>query len=108
MIAGVSKGFLYLVSVYGTTGERDRFYEYTTNAIRRVKGLMMGRVPLAVGFGISRKEHVRLMIDAGADAIVVGSAFINIIEKGNNDKDGMLKGIRQLAYELKQATKRLA
>ncbi|GBC73603.1 Tryptophan synthase alpha chain [archaeon HR04] len=120
MIASVSKGFLYLVSVYGTTGERDRFYEYTTNAIRRVKGLMMGRVPLAVGFGISRKEHVRLMIDAGADAIVVGSAFINIIEKrsgcsnsnnnsggsnGSSNKGSMLEDVRQLAYELKQATR---
>ncbi|MEM2923585.1 MAG: tryptophan synthase subunit alpha [Candidatus Nitrosocaldus sp.] len=105
MIAGVSKGFLYLVSVYGTTGERDRFYDYTTNAIRRVKGMIMGRVPLAVGFGISRKEHARVMIDAGADAIVVGSAFINLMEKSKDGKDSMLIDIRQLACELKQATR---
>lgn len=106
MIASVSKGFLYLVSVYGTTGERDRFHEYTMDAIRRVKGLIMGRVPLAVGFGISRREHVRAMLDAGADAIVVGSAFINMIERSREDSKGrMLEGVRQLTYELKQATK---
>lgn len=104
-IASVSKGFLYLVSVYGTTGERERFHDYTVEAIRRVKGLVMGRVPLAVGFGISRREHVKVMMDAGADAIVVGSAFINMIEKGRDDKDSMLAGIRQLAYELKESTK---
>ncbi|MEM4398692.1 MAG: tryptophan synthase subunit alpha [Candidatus Nitrosocaldus sp.] len=107
-VANVSKGFLYLVSVYGTTGERDKFYDYTLDAIRRVKGLIMGRVPLAVGFGISRKEHSRVMMDAGADAIVVGSAFINIIEKSKDGKESMLIGIRQLAYELKQATRRFA
>ncbi len=106
-VASVSKGFLYLVSVYGTTGERDIFYEYTLDAIRRTKGLIMGRVPLAVGFGISKKEHARVMINAGADAIVVGSAFINIIEKSNGSRDIMLKGIRELAHELKQATRGL-
>lgn len=107
MVAGISKGFLYLVSVYGTTGERDRFHDYTLDAVRRVKGLIMGRIPLAVGFGISRKEHARSMMDAGADAVVVGSAFINIIDK-KGDKESMLTGIRQLASELKEATRGLA
>lgn len=96
LIASVASGFLYLISVYGTTGERRDFKDYTRDAIRRVK--QYSKVPLAVGFGISKPEHVRFMIENGADGVIVGSAFINAISNGINN-------VEELARDLKSACK---
>ncbi len=55
----------------------------TVQLIKRVLPFTAGKIPLAVGFGISKPEHVKQVIAAGADAAIVGSAFINIIQKNN-------------------------
>ncbi|MEM2855778.1 MAG: tryptophan synthase subunit alpha [Candidatus Nitrosocaldaceae archaeon] len=81
VISNIATGFIYLVSVYGTTGARKTFEDYTRDAIVKVK--RYSKLPLAVGFGISNTEHVRFMLEAGADAVIVGSAFIDAIDKGN-------------------------
>ncbi|HXV46413.1 MAG TPA: tryptophan synthase subunit alpha [Nitrososphaera sp.] len=78
-IVGSSSGFLYLVSVYGITGARKSFEDYTLNAIKGVKEAAGCKVPVAVGFGISTPAHARFMIGAGADAVIVGSAIIDKI-----------------------------
>ena len=74
----------------------------TVELIKKVQPFTAGKVPLAVGFGISKPEHVKRVINAGADAAIVGSAFINIIEK--NAKD-MLLELEKTAAALKAATK---
>ncbi|MEM3118144.1 MAG: tryptophan synthase subunit alpha [Nitrososphaerales archaeon] len=102
VIVKTTTGFLYLVSVFGTTGERVRFEDYTAKAVRHVKKFSAGKIPLAVGFGVSRREHVKFMLNAGADAVIVGSAFIHIIDQGNNH---VLEKIEGLARSLKTATK---
>ena len=94
MISSIASGFLYLVSVYGTTGERRSFENYTREAIRRVK--RYSKIPVGVGFGVSNAEHVRFMLDAGADAVIVGSAFINAVDHG-------LAKVEELARSLKNA-----
>ncbi len=78
-IASKSTGFLYLISTYGTTGIRNHFDPSTVDYIRNAKRIVGPSLPIAVGFGISKPEHVKFMIDAGADAIIVASAIINII-----------------------------
>ena len=56
------------------------------------KNLLIKRIkkhtkkPLCVGFGISRPEHVKSIIKAGADGAIVGSAIVNIIEKNSSLK----------------------
>ena len=77
-VAEYSSGFVYLVSRTGVTGERDSLSASAAplvEAMRRVTSL-----PLAVGFGISKPEHAA---EAGrlADAIVVGSAFVRLVEQ---------------------------
>ncbi|AAB89650.1 MULTISPECIES: tryptophan synthase subunit alpha [Archaeoglobus] len=73
--------FVYLVSTYGVTGERDRISPLAFEALKRAKGIC--RKPVAVGFGVSKADHVRQLISAGADGVVVGSAFVRLInEKG--------------------------
>ncbi|MEZ4502756.1 MAG: tryptophan synthase subunit alpha [Dehalococcoidia bacterium] len=66
-------GFLYCVSVTGVTGTQEAPFADLPPFIERVRGLT--DLPLAIGFGISRREHVEA---AGrlADAAIIGSAFV--------------------------------
>lgn len=101
-IVEASSGFLYLVSRFGVTGTQTLVADTTVDLTKKVQQFTTGKVPLAVGFGISKPEHVKRVISAGADAAIVGSAFINIIEKNNKD---MLKELEKTAAALKAATK---
>ncbi|MGH1567166.1 MAG: tryptophan synthase subunit alpha [Nitrosopumilus sp.] len=85
-IAKVSSGFLYLVAVYGTTGIKTGVKKYTVNAIKDIKKQTKGRIPVAVGFGVSTPEDVKKYIIAGADAVIVGSAYLKLIEKTNKNQ----------------------
>ncbi|AFK23181.1 tryptophan synthase subunit alpha [Pyrococcus sp. ST04] len=72
-------GFVYLISLYGTTGARDRIPETAFKLLRRAKKICKNKV--AVGFGVSKREHVESLFEAGADGVVVGSALIEVINK---------------------------
>jgi tryptophan synthase alpha chain len=104
-IVQCSSGFLYLVSHYGVTGAKIAVEDSTVQLIKRVLPFTGGKIPLAVGFGISKPEHVQRIIAAGADAAIVGSAFINIIEKNSKNIPALLKQLKATARELKTATK---
>ncbi len=100
-IVACSSGFLYLVSHFGVTGAQTQIADSTIQLIKRVLPFTSGRIPLAVGFGVSKPEHVKRIIRAGADGAIVGSAFINIIAKGQKS---MLKQLETAACNLKAAT----
>ena len=102
-IVANTTGFLYIVSVYGITGARSSFQKYTFNTIRAVKQIARAKVPIAVGFGISRPAHAKIMIAAGAEAIIVGSAIINKISDGSGTK--MLIDLENFARSMKKACK---
>jgi tryptophan synthase alpha chain len=99
-IVDASSGFLYLVSHFGVTGVKSAIDDSTLQLIRRVKPFTANKIPLAVGFGISQPEHVRRVIKTGADAAIVGSAFINIIQKNTGTSD-MLTELEATAKALK-------
>jgi tryptophan synthase alpha chain len=75
LIGGQAKGFVYTVSVTGTTGERGESRE-------RVFGELVGRVkehteaPVALGFGIATPEHATEAARAGADGVIVGTRLV--------------------------------
>jgi tryptophan synthase alpha chain len=73
--------------------------------VKRVLPFTSGRVPLAVGFGVSKPEHVSRIIGAGADGAIVGSAFINIIQKNNSNIEKLQNELKTTASKLKSATK---
>lgn len=103
MISRICTGFLYAISVYGTTGERKGFDEYTIESIKRVKKVTAAdELPLAVGFGISTPQHVKYMVDAGADAVIIGSAIIKKI-KEIEDKKLLFNTLNKFIYELKNS-----
>jgi tryptophan synthase alpha chain len=100
-IVNSSSGFLYLVSVYGITGARKSFEDYTLNSIKSTKQAAGGKVPVAVGFGISTPAHAKFIIDAGADAVIVGSAIIERIAKSPGKK--LLRELEEFANSMKKA-----
>jgi tryptophan synthase alpha chain len=101
-IANVSSGFLYLVSVFGTTGGQQQFQDYTVHAIKNAKKILGGKIPLGVGFGVSNPDQARFIIKSGADAVIVGSAFLRLIEKAPAEK--IESRIRLFTKSLKKAT----
>jgi len=101
-IAGASSGFLYLVSVFGTTGGQQQFQNYTTDAIKNAKKTLGGKIPLGVGFGVSNPDQAKFIIKSGADAIIVGSAFLRLMESTPPEK--IESKIGSFAASLKKAT----
>jgi tryptophan synthase alpha chain len=80
-IAQTSTGFLYCVSVTGITGEREKLPEELLGQIARLR--RQTDLPLCVGFGISRPEHVRMLRDV-ADGVIVGSALVRKLEQAKS------------------------
>ncbi|MBO3833279.1 MAG: tryptophan synthase subunit alpha [Candidatus Brockarchaeota archaeon] len=104
-ILKMTSGFLYLISVFGVTGVREQVSQLTIQTVRRVHSYTANNIPLAVGFGISKPEHVRLTISCGAEGAIVGSAFVKLIEEKYGDPQGLLGGLKNYARGLKLATK---
>lgn len=77
LLASVTDAFLYCVSVTGVTGARDTLPPELPEFVARVR--RHTSLPLAVGFGISRREHV-VRVGELADAVVVGSAILAAID----------------------------
>ncbi|SEN28249.1 tryptophan synthase subunit alpha [Lihuaxuella thermophila] len=73
-----AQGFVYCVSSLGTTGMRQQFAGTVDTFLQTVREL--SPVPTAVGFGISKREHVE-RFQKQADAVVVGSALVRKIEE---------------------------
>jgi tryptophan synthase alpha chain len=97
----VSTGFVYVVSVYGTTGMRNSFDKYTLTAIKNIRKLSSNKENISVGFGISTPQHVKLISDYGSDAVIVGSAIIKMIDANKYN------GIIQLQNKLRNYVKSL-
>ena len=76
-IATSSRGFTYLVSVTGVTGERASLQERVAELVLSLKECDAG--PVAVGFGISGADQVRQVREWGADGAIIGSALVKRI-----------------------------
>jgi tryptophan synthase alpha chain len=77
-IARTSTGFLYYVSVAGITGERDKLPDELINQLSWLR--QQTDLPICVGFGISKPDHVRMLRDV-VDGIIVGSALVRRLEE---------------------------
>ncbi len=89
VVTRACRGFVYAVSVTGVTGARDSPLADVPELVERVKGV--SELPVAVGFGISSDEAAR-PIAALADGVVVGSALIRALERGE-DASALAQGI---------------
>lgn len=96
LIAERASGFIYAVSRAGVTGERAEMSAESEKLVRRVR--QFSDLPVAVGFGISKPEHV-VDVWRYADAAVVGSAIVSEIEKAESSNDA-LNRVRAFARQL--------
>jgi len=78
LIAQLSSGFIYYLSVSGITGERDKLPEDMEQNVRELKSLT--KTPVCVGFGIHKPEHVK-QLSAISDGAIVGSAFVRRMQQ---------------------------
>ena len=99
-----SRGFVYLISLYGVTGPRDSLSPQALVAIKTARALAKGRIPISAGFGISRPDHVSEVIKAGADGAIVGSTLVGIVGDYLDDPNTAETVLRQTAKSLKKAT----
>jgi len=77
----IGQGFIYCVSVLGVTGTREKLSKNLNTKVNQVKE--SSKIPVAVGFGISKKDHIKELKNY-ADAAVIGSAIIDVIS--NSEK----------------------
>lgn len=99
-IAARSGGFLYCVSLVGVTGARRSLPRSVRGLVRGVRAA--SPVPVAVGFGVSRPEHVRALAEAGADGVIVASALVDALGPDGTD----VVAFGRLVATLRQATGR--
>jgi tryptophan synthase alpha chain len=82
--ASLGSGFLYAISRLGVTGARDAIAQGAEEMVRRIR--TNSSLPIALGFGISKPEHVR-EVGKWADAAVVGSALVSVIAEAGTSAD---------------------
>jgi tryptophan synthase alpha chain len=82
--ASLGTGFLYAISRLGVTGARDHVADGAEEMVRRIRAV--SPLPVALGFGISKPEHVR-EVGRWADAAVVGSALVHVIAEAGSSHD---------------------
>ena len=81
LISNQSTGFIYAVTVKGVTGGEDALSADVTDYLKQVQEI--SRIPVCAGFGIREKSDVEMIADY-VDGVIVGSAIVETIEKGNS------------------------
>lgn len=96
-ILRLCSGFVYVVSIVGITGARDRLPETLRTQLQNLRN--MTDLPLCVGFGVSKAEQVRELSEL-ADGVIVGSALVRCLEDAASNRDLAQKRIVTLVQEL--------
>jgi len=97
VIGAATTGFIYYVSREGVTGVRDQVAANIPEAVAAIR--KHTDLPVVVGFGISSRDQVRQVAQA-ADGVVVGSALVNVIKAGLNDRAGVSAKLGAVAADL--------
>lgn len=97
-IAKNSSGFIYLVSSMGVTGIREGFSAILGNVFSEIKAATS--TPVAVGFGVSKPEHIVSLRDMGVEGAVIASAFIKIIDECTGDRELAVKKLDEYIDKL--------
>lgn len=97
-IGASARGFLYTVSVVGTTGERRGLGEDLAQILARAKASTS--VPVAIGFGIGTPEQARQAAEAGADGVIVGTRLVRAASESSDPAAAVGAVVGELAAGL--------
>jgi tryptophan synthase alpha chain len=97
-IGAGARGFVYAVSVVGTTGERAAMQERFAEVVARAKASTT--VPVALGFGISTPEQAREAAEAGADGVIVGTRLVRAAGEADDPAGAVGALVAELAAGL--------
>jgi tryptophan synthase alpha chain len=97
-IGARARGFLYAVSVVGTTGERRALGERFAEVVAHAKA--SAEVPVALGFGIGTPEQAAQAADAGADGVIVGTRLVRAAAEGDDPAAAVGLVVAELAAGL--------
>lgn len=100
LIAENSTGFIYCVAVTGVTGARDRLSEFISPMVSTLRKYT--DKPICVGFGVSNPEQARAVAKI-ADAVIVGSAIIDVMEANLEDEAKLIAETKQFVSSLVDA-----
>ncbi|MEM2839633.1 MAG: tryptophan synthase subunit alpha [Thermoplasmata archaeon] len=101
LILSRASGFVYLVSVAGTTGAREKLSESALSMLKKISP--SSKLPVVLGFGISSPQHVTEAVRAGASGVVEGSRLISIYEENGAGVQATLTEIAEHASKMKTA-----
>ncbi len=98
-IGSRARGFVYTVSVTGTTGERAHLDGGLAEIVARAKASTT--VPVAVGFGIGNGRQAAAAVDAGADGVIVGTRLVRAAAEGDDPVAAAAEVLEELAGALR-------
>jgi tryptophan synthase alpha chain len=105
-IGASARGFLYTVSVVGTTGEREALQDRFAEVVARAKAST--DVPVALGFGISTPQQAGQAADAGADGVIVGTRLVRAAGESQDPAGAVGALVAELAAGLAATDRRSA
>lgn len=94
-VASAASGFLYYISRTGVTGTTDRLAAGLADEVTRLKNLT--RLPVVVGFGITRPEQAAAVARV-ADGVVVGSALIEALERSEEEFVDLARALSEAVH----------
>ena len=97
-IGATARGFVYVVSLTGTTGERSSIEDSLPQLIERARS--HASVPVAVGFGITTPAHAQTVADAGSDGVIIGSRLVRAAAEADEPADAVGTLVREFAEAL--------
>jgi tryptophan synthase alpha chain len=101
-ILEASTGFVYVQARLGTTGTRTDVAGTTYRSLDR---LPETDLPRAVGFGVSSGQQARSIVEAGADGVVAGSVFVDIVASGETGQGTVEERLRETARDIERGVR---
>ena len=99
-ISKIATGFVYFVSLKGVTGAGNLDIDSVNHHLARMRNYI--KLPIGVGFGIKNAETAK-QVSKNADAVIVGSTLVSIVEQFSSDKDKMITKVGNLANQISNA-----
>ncbi len=94
-------GFVYYISMKGVTGSSIKIDPELKTHVAELKSIA-APMPVAIGFGVKTPEHAKAVAEI-ADAVIVGSQLIRVVDENRSNTDAMLKAVADFTRSLKDA-----